>query len=256
MKKSIRTLTIGNSFSQDALAYVHQIARADGIDWEANNLYIGGCPIETHHQNYIEKAQAYSLEINGKTTGRMVSINEMLADGIYDVVTTQQASHFSGMENTYALLPELVRWIRAAQPHARLYLQETWAYEIDSTHGAFPQYHSDQRYMYECLRDAYRKYASLVDAQLIPTGDVVQYFRENLPRFDYAHGGLSLNRDGFHLSIPYGRYLNSAVWYETLLGGDIRGNAYVPDGVGDVTILTEIQNEVHQYLENQKKEVN
>ena len=254
MKKSIRTLTIGNSFSQDALAYVHQIARADGIDWEANNLYIGGCPIETHHQNYIEKAQAYSLEINGKTTGRMVSINEMLVDGTYDVVTTQQASHYSGKPETYALLPELVAWIRAAQPNAKLYLQETWAYEIDSQHGAFPNYHSDQRYMYECLRDVYYTYAEKIGAEIIPTGDVVQYFRENLPRYDYAHGGTSLNRDGFHLSIPYGRYLNSAVWYETVLGGDIRGNAFVPDGVDDVSILQEIQENVHKYLENRKKE--
>lgn len=256
MHKTFRTLTIGNSFSQDALAYVHQIARADGIDWEPNNLYIGGCPIETHHQNYIEKAQAYSLEINGKTTGRMVSINEMLADGTYDAVTTQQASHFSGMPDTYVLLPELIGWVWDAQPLAKVYLQETWAYEIDSTHGAFPQYHSDQRYMYECLRDAYRNAAKQVDAALIPSGDVVQYFREHVTRYDYAHGGLSLNRDGFHLSIPYGRYLNSAVWFETLLGGDIRGNAFVPDGVQDVALLAEIQNEVHNYLANDKKEAN
>lgn len=254
MKKSIRTLTIGNSFSQDALAYVHQIARADGIDWEANNLYIGGCPIEAHHRHYTAKDQAYSLEQNGRTTGRMVSINEMLVDGTYDVVTTQQASHYSGKPETYALLPELVAWIRAAQPNAKLYLQETWAYEIDSQHGAFPNYHSDQRYMYECLRDAYYTYAEKVGAEIIPTGDVVQYFRENLPRYDYAHGGTSLNRDGFHLSIPYGRYLNSAVWYETVLGGDIRGNAFVPDGVDDVSILQEIQENVHKYLENRKKE--
>ena len=254
MKKSIRTLTIGNSFSQDALAYVHQIARADGIDWEANNLYIGGCPIEAHHRHYTAKDQAYSLEQNGRTTGRMVSINEMLADGTYDVVTTQQASHYSGKPETYALLPELVAWIRAAQPNAKLYLQETWAYEVDSQHGAFPNYHSDQRYMYECLRDAYYTYAEKVGAEIIPTGDVVQYFRENLPRYDYAHGGTSLNRDGFHLSIPYGRYLNSAVWYETVLGGDIRGNAFVPDGVDDVSILQEIQENVHKYLENRKKE--
>ena len=81
MHKTFRTLTIGNSFSQDALAYVHQIARAAGIDWEANNLYIPGCPIDAHHRNYLANAAAYSLETNGKTTGRMVSINEMLADG-------------------------------------------------------------------------------------------------------------------------------------------------------------------------------
>ncbi len=256
MKKTFRTLTIGNSFSQDALAYVHQIARAAGIDWEANNLYIGGCPIEAHYRNYLEKAETYSLETNGKTTGRMVSINEMLTNGVYDVVTTQQASYNSGNPDTYALLPELVGWIRDAQPTAKLYLQETWAYEIDSTHGAFPDYHSDQRYMYECLRDAYYDYAKRVEAAIIPTGDVVQYFREHVARYDYAHGGLSLNRDGFHLSIPYGRYLNSAVWFETLLGGDIRGNAYVPEGVTDVSLLAEIQNVVHNYLENHKKEAN
>lgn len=254
MKKTFRTLSIGNSFSQDALAYVHQIARAAGVNWEAINLCIGGCPIEAHHRNYVASAASYELEINGKPTDRMVSINEMLADGTYDVITTQQASHFSGMPDTYALLPEFIGWLRAAQPNAKIYLQETWAYEIDSTHGAFPNYHSDQRYMYECLRDAYSDYAKRVDAALIPSGDVVQYFREHVTRYDYAHGGLSLNRDGFHLSIPYGRYLNSAVWFETLLGGDIRGNAFVPDGVQDISLLTEIQNEVHNYLATHKNE--
>lgn len=254
MKKTFRTLTIGNSFSQDALAYVHQIACAAGINWEANNLYIGGCSLEQHHRNYTEHAAAYSLEINGKTTGQMVSIQDMLTTGEYDAVTTQQASHFSGMTDTYRFLPELAGWIRTAQPNAKLCLQETWAYETDSTHSAFPQYHSDQRYMYECLRDAYRSYAKQVGALLIPTGDVVQYFRENIPRYNYAKGGMSLNRDGFHLSIPYGRYLNSAVWFETLLGGDIRGNAFVPHGVKDIDILAEIQFSVHDYLENHKEE--
>ena len=38
-------LSIGNSFSQDAQRYLHDIAKADGVVLSAFNLYIGGCPL-------------------------------------------------------------------------------------------------------------------------------------------------------------------------------------------------------------------
>ena len=35
-------LTIGNSFSDDATRYLHQIARKDGVDLQVANVSIGG----------------------------------------------------------------------------------------------------------------------------------------------------------------------------------------------------------------------
>ena len=39
-----------------------------------------------------------------------------------------------------------------------------------------------------------------------------------VPEFDYKNGGISLCRDGFHLSLDYGRYIAAAVWLRVLSG--------------------------------------
>ena len=40
----MKVLAIGNSFSNDAMRYLHGIAKADGVDMKTVNLFIGGCP--------------------------------------------------------------------------------------------------------------------------------------------------------------------------------------------------------------------
>ena len=247
----LRTLSIGNSFSQDACRYLHPIAASMGIDWECVNLYIGGCSLETHAANLASGAEAYSLEINGAAVGRMVSVNDMLKDGAYDIVTLQQASHFSGKPQTYfPYIETLAAAVRAAQPDAKLMVHETWAYETDSTHGAFPEYGRDQRRMYELLHDAYNAASKTIGADIIPVGDVVQGLRENLPEFDYANGGASLNRDGFHLSIPVGRCLAAYVWIETICGADVRKASYIPEDADEdaVRLLRIVREYAHNYV--------
>ena len=44
----MKVLAIGNSFSEDATRYLHDIAKADGVALEVANLYIGGCPLDRH----------------------------------------------------------------------------------------------------------------------------------------------------------------------------------------------------------------
>ena len=72
--------------------------------------------------------------------------------------------------------------------------------------------------MYECIVQTTEKAARSIDADLIPSGQVIQYLRENVKEFDYANGGLSLDRDGHHLSLDYGRYAAGATWFATLFG--------------------------------------
>ena len=45
----------------------------------------------------------------------------------------------------------------------------------------------------------------------------------------FSEGGISLCRDGFHMSIPYGRYLLACVWMKTLLSVRVSENPYVPE---------------------------
>ena len=43
-----KVLAIGNSFSEDATHFLHQICESSGIENEVVNLYVGGCSLERH----------------------------------------------------------------------------------------------------------------------------------------------------------------------------------------------------------------
>ena len=224
----IHILAIGNSFSQDATHYLHQIAEAGGVETKVVNLYIGGCSLERHWGNVQSGAEDYLYELNGKSTEKYVSIQEALREEKWDYIITQQASHDSGWAETYEpFLENLICYIRKQVPEAKILLQETWAYEIDSTHGNFPRYHNSQQEMYERLRKAYNAAAHRHGLELIPCGDIIQKLRKT-PPFVYEEGGISLCRDGFHMNYIYGRYTLAAVWYKAITGNNVADNTYVP----------------------------
>lgn len=246
---SKKILSIGNSFSQDAQAYFKQIANAGGLEVFSVNLYIGGCSLQTHWLNAREELSLYDLEQNGKSTGMKISIREALESEQWDIVTLQQASGFSGIWESYLPdLTELSNYVRQYAPKAEQVVHETWAYETDSTHEQFAWYEKDQLRMYRALKEAYQKAAGLLSARIIPSGDCIQALRQT-KEFDYADGGRSLCRDGFHMDYLYGRYAVGAAWYEKLLGGDITKNPFLPVYEGeqaDPGLIRLIQTVVHE----------
>lgn len=223
-------LAIGNSFSQDATTFLCQAAAAQGVDLTVVNLYIGGCSLKTHWLNIRSGAPAYEYQRNGMSTWRNVSIEQVLNEGIWDVIVTQQASHDSGFIESYEpFISEILDYLRRKAPHAQLLLHQTWAYEQDSTHPAFRLYSSDQLLMFRCLRDCYQEIAAKHSLDLIPSGDVIQHVR-SLPGFCYEMGERSLCRDGYHMSLGYGRYLTALCWLRKLCGVSVANNSYCPDG--------------------------
>lgn len=215
----MKVLSIGNSFSQDAHRWLHKLAEVNGENIETTNLYIGGCSLETHFKNMQEDNEAYELRLNGGEPTRNISIAEALKMEKWDVVTVQQVSGLSGIYKSYEpYLSALVQLIRETNPQAKLYFHETWAYEIDSTHSSFKKYHNNQKEMFRCIKKTSKKAAKSIDATIIPVGEVIQKVRGKVKEFNYKKGGLSLCRDGFHLSYDYGRFTAAAIWLRTLTG--------------------------------------
>lgn len=58
--------------------------------------------------------------------------------------------------------------------------------------------------MSAAIKETYEKVALKENLKIIRVGEAVQALR-NASSFDYENGGLSLNRDGFHLSLNYGQ---------------------------------------------------
>lgn len=214
----MKILSIGNSFSQDAHKWLHNLAAINGINVKTANLYIGGCSLQTHWNNFKENNEYYDFEINGNIAERKISIEEALKEDSWDVVTLQQVSQLSGKEETYEpYLSSISKAVKDILPDTKLYFHQTWAYEIDSAHEGFSYYDNSQQKMYESIIDTTRKAAKSIKATIIPTGRIIQGLRK-LPEFDYKKGGISLCRDGFHLSYDYGRFAAAATWLHTLMG--------------------------------------
>jgi hypothetical protein len=224
----IKILAIGNSFSQDATAYLYDIAQNDNVELKVVNLYIGGCSLKTHWENAEYNKAVYQYEINGRTTGRAVSIYDALSEDIWDFVTLQQVSGDSGILDTYyPYIKNLYDYVSQYAPQAEQIIHQTWAYEIDSTHKSFSLYNSSQAEMYQLISDSYAFVAADLALRIIPSSDVIQSLRANR-LFDYSSGGLSLCRDGYHMSLIYGRYAAAATWYESLVKNSILKNHFVP----------------------------
>ncbi|MCQ2142579.1 MAG: alpha-L-fucosidase [Bacteroidales bacterium] len=230
----IKILAIGNSFSMDSVDQnFYQIAKAGGQSVIVGDMYIGGCSIERHVGNIGSNSTDYRyLKIDkdgNKTYTPDFTLAEAIKDEEWDFVTVQQASHYSGQPETYAELATLVDWIRENAPTAEVVFHQTWAYGVGSNHWAFPNYGSDQWFMYDAItRTVVDETAKVGIKRIIPTGTALQNARRYLNDFD-------LTRDGFHMSLDAGRYIAACTWYETLFNRSVLDNSYVPDGSEDGT---------------------
>lgn len=225
----LKILAIGNSFSEDATACLHDIAALDGKEAKVVNLMIGGCSLGTHWKNVLADAADYDYQLNGNVeTGRKVSLYEALTEEDWDVVTFQQASRDSGIDTSYyPFIKSLSTYAKKYAPHAQQYMHQTWAYEQDSTHDGFANYGNDQAAMQRQINMAVLGAARNIKAKIIPCGEIFTLLRA-LPGFDYANGGQSLCRDGYHAHLVYGRFALAATWYEVLFGGNILTNNFLP----------------------------
>ena len=248
----MKILSIGNSFSTDAHKWLAEVAAQVGVEVTPYNLYIGRCPLDKHWNNYLSGAADYELQLCGETI-RAASLPEALALEQWDVITMQQGSALSGLWHTFQpYLSDLYGAVNAQHPQAQYYLHQTWSYEIDSPHEAFVNYGRCQQQMSDAIADAYKKASAAIGVPVIPVGEVIRYLRGHVPELDYAKGGLSLNRDGHHLSWLYGRYAAALVWCAVLTGRDIRAVRFVPEHEGqkaDSALLQKINEAVWQALQ-------
>lgn len=213
-------LCIGNSFSVDATKYLHGIAKCGGDEINVTDLFIGGCSLERHYRNMLSDERAYVLDINGNFSWFMVSLKEALLNRPWDVITMQQASHFSPYQDTYQpYLNELYAYVKKCSPKAKIAIHQTWAYEEGSERLLSELGYKKQADMFSDLKAAYEKAAADIGAELIiPSGAVFQ---------ELIKAGIGpVHRDTFHASYGIGRYALGLIWYRALTKKDITDNTY------------------------------
>lgn len=222
-KDSVKILAIGNSFSDNAMSFLYPIMEAFGAkEIVLGNMYIGGCSVEKHYNNLVNKYKSYTYRKN--TTGTFVNTESVdletaLKDEEWDYITFQQASDFSGDINTYKAnqLNELTTWVKenTLNKNVKIGWHMTWAYQADSKHQAFPKYNKDQMYMYQSILACVEQTIETNDNFdfVIPAGTAVQNART-------SYVGDKLTADGYHLN-TLGEYIIGLTWVLKITGWNI-----------------------------------
>lgn len=218
--KTIHVLSIGNSFSQDAHRYLHDLARSAGVSIETVNLYIGGCSLDRHYRNMIGNRREYMIEINGhRGDGFLCSMNEALSARSWDYITLQQASPKSFLVESFEpYLQRLAEHVRYMCPNAKLLIHQTWAYENGCERikaCGFDTYEE----MFSQVKLCYEKAASDIHADgIIPSGEAL--------RQALKAGIINIHRDTFHADYGTGRFILALTWFGYLTGQDVRNVAF------------------------------
>jgi hypothetical protein len=263
--KTVRLLTVGNSFSHNATHYLGDLAKAAGDTLILREDNVGGASMEVHWS----KAQAFEKDPTDKlghyTAGK--SLKDALTGGRWDFITIQQASIKSHDIATYRpFAKQLSDYIRRHAPGATLLLHETWEYRADdprfSPQTPKPGEPKTQDEMYAGLSSAYAIIAKELDVRRLPVGDAFHLanrdaqwgFHPMAKPFDprqakpgelpeqthslnvgwnwkkQADGTMKLNMDGHHANTA-GEYLGACVWFEVLFGKSVEDNTFVPAGL-------------------------
>ena len=259
--RDLKVLMIGNSFSICVLRQMPAIARSMGCDLDLTSMYIGGCSLERHWNNLVAstnadfKPYAYERNVLGKTIAcdKPANLLEVLKSDRWDVVTIQQASHFSWKPETYVpYADDLIAGIRKLQPQAEIVFQETWSYT--PWDGRLAKWDITADEMYRRIRLAATDFTRTRGMRMIPTGAAIDLYRRTLPVVYAANsfggdpcggrwgGEFVRGEDGkwkpgkgldvFHLGYD-GEYLQGLVWTAALFGVDVTECPYAPDYVKD-----------------------
>jgi len=247
--RPLKVLMIGNSFSVCVLKQMPQIAADLGRKLDLCSLYIGGCSLERHAKNLSSTNGAYGVTWNycGKTTADAVpfavgekgrgDLRPMLAGDKWDVVTIQQASHFSWDCKTYQPHADLlVAAIRELAPQAEIVIQQTWSYCKDDKRICNPAdggpgtWGFDQTGMYDRLTASYGALAKAHGFRIIPSGLAVQKFRQARNVTTAKGDVVGAGTDTFHFNYK-GEYLQALVWAGMLFGKDVTKVAYAPKNI-------------------------
>lgn len=248
---AIKILAIGNSFSNDSLNMVYDIAKSAGIDVVAANLNFNGCSLQTHWTNASSNNAYYTYQkwtSSGFDQKPKQTMETALLDEDWDYIILQQYSGYSGIYSTFKpYLNYLASYVKSLSPNARLALNMTWAYAWDSSHADYESYQKNQYTMYQNIVNAYQQASEESKIGIvIPCGTAIQNARTN-PYLKVI--GDELTRDGFHLNEEFGRYIAGLTVFETLI---VNEEKIQKDMYDDVTFIPGKDQDTHlaEYAKN------
>ena len=232
--KALKILSIGNSFSEDTMAYLTEIALSLGYDTvKMANLYVGGCSLNQHFYHAENDIATYRYSVNtgngwSHTPDR--TIRKAVEEEEWDWISIQHGTHdksrYTSAES-YEKLPALIETVQDwAWQGVKIAFNMAWVGESYYKHHEIVSYGGDVEVMFQKLLETTQAAVLPVKDldRVSPTGTAIQNARTT-----ELNGRLS--RDGYHLSLDIGRYIAGLTFLKALTGAAIDGVAWRPEGV-------------------------
>lgn len=275
-EKTVKLITVGNSFSGNACKYLEDIVKDGGHKIILGRANIGGCSLERHskhsalHDADPEDPKGKPFVIYRGKGKEKASLKDLLESDNWDYVTIQQVSMKSFDPGTFEPFGKnLYDYIKKYAPNSEVLIHQTWAYRADDE--LFDKPDLDQSVMYQRLTENYQKLSTDCGGlRILPCGAAFQTARDSdkwnlkIGEFDPKaaqhpalpdtkqslnvgwkwqkgrDGKFRPNNDGHHAG-PNGEYLAGLIWYGVLFGEDPREIKFVPEKVdpADAALLRE-----------------
>ena len=214
----IYVLSLGNSYSMDAHAYLSRLAEHEGKSIYTVNLYYSGCSLKQHYTFWKNQEAPYKYEVNGKIDwNSAVSLMDILPTQEWDVITLQESSYAACLDGAWdrQILAEFLALFRAACPQARIMLHQPWAYG-DHFENHDGNTGGSMAAMWAKCEPKCRAAAEDTGLSIIPCGHAMFRAQQLLNTGKYSIS--SIQRDESHAEASWGRYMLALVWYAAITG--------------------------------------
>ena len=214
----VNILWLGNSYSEDSLAYLNAFIEASGVDTSRIAVY-----------NRVQGGGTILDWINNINTN--------------DLVTLRRVAGTAGTETMYGRYQVLISntpWdVIVVQEASDNYLNyESWGGDLSTIVGLYRRYCSNQNVSFAWLQSwawasdygvaphGVDRYNAIIDVTkkmvlnnginvIIPTGTAIQNARQVTTPI--INGGKELTRDGTHLQFGVGRYISAGTFFYSIL---------------------------------------
>src|SRR5690554_669420 len=223
-EKSIKILTVGNSFADNACQWLEPIAASvPGYNISVTKANIGGCSLEKH-VSVIESCKNNS---ESKPYYKKYCLQDLLVKDEYDYITIQQVSTLSFKPESFQPWADsLISYIKRYSPDSEIIIHQTWAYAPESKRYA--TWNMSREQMHEGLVESYNQLADQLELEIIPSGEA--FYKATTSQDD-----IYLWRKDAHHANDEGCYLAGCVWFGKLLNVSPKKVNYVPEEMDNKT---------------------
>ncbi len=233
---TVKVLTIGNSFAENACSMLGNITRSvPGCNIVIGKANIGGCYLEKH----AKLIKDCEVDPTLKPYHKKFTLKELLKKDKWDVVTIQQVSSKSFKPESYQpYADEIVAFVKTNSPQAEIVIHQTWAYSPNCKRLAEWDLKREDMHsgLVKCYNDLSKHYKGM---RIFPSGSAFYESYKQFPEINLW------NNDGYHAN-QNGCYLAGCVWFGELFGISPEKVTWKPENMTDETAskLKKIASEV------------